>query len=697
MPSEKKHLKIGIISENGELVDVLGAAIIRGFIMGKGLNKSDITLIDNAHVEIEAPDRTYTLICFTNILDWYSVNVSQMAHKTKETDGLIVIEDTKKDPDKVLLNKYIGLGGILGSAVVFYLNDDDNPDTNYRSERQNRWAAALDDLLIEYGMKASLSRMYSTGSVHRALENPYGLDSDHVIDTLVFAANLGQLAQSSGKQMASKASSVGGGTGTASPKTTYTSESSSSYKKKNYTGKIVVALLVLAIGAGAFYFLSLRPKQQLSEAMQYLDAGDYNKACDILDKLRDSATVKSTVKEQAEKLIQEKEYETAYRLLETIQDKETVKAFKQDLALQMIDAEEYNAAYELLVSIGERNLVKENKYERAMKAIRTEDYETAYDLLNDKDLEYYEDSKDQKKAIESDYNLVMALKLFSDRNFAEGSSWLDKAGESEQIKAKRYDAAMQRIQIGEYEAAWTLLNNLDYKDSGEKQKSIRKNYRWEQLVNAEKGSIVGWGSYEQDNNFENGKEEIEWRVLERDGSRLFLISKYILDFMPYDTSGNYVTWETSTVRAWLNNVFYQEAFSDEERTKLMSVTVKADVNSGFPETDQGNDTQDIVFLLSTEEVLRLFDPDLYRHVDREAQSTAYVDYNENGNGKYVLRQWWLRTLAQDNLCAARIENNNEIEGINDGYRHSGGVGVESVQTGIRPAVWLDLEAGSLTD
>ena len=188
MAAEKRHLKIGIISEDGELATLLTAAIIRRFRFGEELDRSAFTTIDNAHMKIEAPDRTYTLICFSNILEWYSLSVTQMAHKTQETDGLIFIEDTKNAPDKSLLSKHMGLGGMLGCPVVFYLNDDDNPNAHSMSKRQERWADALDALLKENGLAASLSRPYSIGSVQQALDDPYGVDGHEVADAwFVFA------------------------------------------------------------------------------------------------------------------------------------------------------------------------------------------------------------------------------------------------------------------------------------------------------------------------------------------------------------------------------------------------------------------------------------------------------------------------------------------------------------------------------
>lgn len=47
------------------------------------------------------------------------------------------------------------------------------------------------------------------------------------------------------------------------------------------------------------------------------------------------------------------------------------------------------------------------------------------------------------------------------------------------------------------------------------------------------GDTFTFGHYEQDNNSSNGKEPIEWLVLDRKGNEVLVISKYCLDSKPY--------------------------------------------------------------------------------------------------------------------------------------------------------------------
>ena len=87
----------------------------------------------------------------------------------------------------------------------------------------------------------------------------------------------------------------------------------------------------------------------------------------------------------------------------------------------------------------------------------------------------------------------------------------------------------------------------------------------------EPGTGVTLGSYEQDNDPDNGPEPIDWIVLECHGNRALLVSKYALETMPYYTaSRTAVTWETSELRVWLNGSFWETAFTPEEQAMILT-------------------------------------------------------------------------------------------------------------------------------
>ncbi|MBR1470235.1 MAG: hypothetical protein IJ600_01175 [Lachnospiraceae bacterium] len=113
------------------------------------------------------------------------------------------------------------------------------------------------------------------------------------------------------------------------------------------------------------------------------------------------------------------------------------------------------------------------------------------------------------------------------------------------------------------------------------------------------------GSYEQ-NGYDDGVEPIQWEILDINENGILLVSHYLLDYRSYMRFINIdededITWEKSDLREWLNNDFYNMAFSDEERAIIK--TVKLD-NACLSE--ESPDTYDNVFMLGIDEIQRYF-------------------------------------------------------------------------------------------
>ena len=147
------------------------------------------------------------------------------------------------------------------------------------------------------------------------------------------------------------------------------------------------------------------------------------------------------------------------------------------------------------------------------------------------------------------------------------------------------------------------------------------------MRSAKRGDIILFGNYEQDNDTSNGKEPIEWIVLSNSGSELFVLSKYGLSNKMYNTDWVFVTWEECTLRKWLNEVFYNVAFSETDKKLIKKTKVK---NTDNPEygTSGGNDTKDRVFLLSLEDMVNTrygFSSDYYEDdIARCCAATAFA-------------------------------------------------------------------------
>lgn len=268
-----------------------------------------------------------------------------------------------------------------------------------------------------------------------------------------------------------------------------------------------------------------------------------------------------------------------------------------------------------------------------------------------------------------------ALDMIESGDYEAGYAILEELGENEAIQSNKYDRAIKLIDSGDYQAACALLAGLTYKDSAEKLQSIKPLL----LAKANPGDTVFFGAYEQDNNTSNGKEDVEWLVLEVKDGKALVVSKYALDCKQYNTSNTNVTWETCTLRKWLNTDFINSAFSSDEKAKIPTVTVSADENPDYS-TNPGNATQDQVFLLSITEANKYFGSDSARQckpTDYAFANGAYVN-SVNGNC-----WWWLRSPGVTQDSAAYVHSSGDV--------YEPGSDVDIGTSAVRPALWISLK------
>ena len=250
------------------------------------------------------------------------------------------------------------------------------------------------------------------------------------------------------------------------------------------------------------------------------------------------------------------------------------------------------------------------------------------------------------------------------------------------IPNNKYNAAVALINEGNIIEAYESLIALDgYKDSAEIAASIYDRYT---ILVVTEGEYITFGSYEQDNNTANGKEDIEWLVLERDGDKVLVISKYALDCKPYNTEWEDVTWETCTLRTWLNETFLNEAFSEAEQSIIQTTEVSADKNPDYL-SNPGNATKDNVFLLSINEANEYFASDEARMCVPTAYAIAngaYTNDNYKVDGSATC-WWWLRSPGIIPGSAAYVNY--------DGVVLSYGDFIDFDYFCVRPAMWIYLD------
>lgn len=210
------------------------------------------------------------------------------------------------------------------------------------------------------------------------------------------------------------------------------------------------------------------------------------------------------------------------------------------------------------------------------------------------------------------------------------------------------------------------------------------------------GDMITFGVYEQDND-PSDKEDILWVVLDLDGDRILLLSKYILDSRVFQdnhpsrkmpSKAVPIKWADCTLRAWLNEDFIQTAFSVQAQELLCTTHLVTKKNQGI---SGGPDTDDKVFLLSIQEVERY----LSNAALRGAVKTEFAKKRSDVS-REKLNWWWLRSPGLYADCPAIVLDNGKYKEkfTNPENGYSGettwiGRGAW-YDIGVRPAVWIDL-------
>lgn len=209
------------------------------------------------------------------------------------------------------------------------------------------------------------------------------------------------------------------------------------------------------------------------------------------------------------------------------------------------------------------------------------------------------------------------------------------------------------------------------------------------VADASVGDIVYFGSYEQDNDADNGTEPVKWYVLDKADGEAVLLAVDLLDCQKYHEADEDITWENCTLRSWLNGEFYNTVFSEEEQAAIVNTNVANEDNSYWGwDTEGGNDTTDKVWLLSLGEIERYFHIDM--NVYHDDSSIGHMNWYEYFIHWYGHMNWYeyaLYCYGQDNrLCAKPTayaiargvgrysEANVQSSLIKDGYDTSYAVG-----------------------
>lgn len=209
------------------------------------------------------------------------------------------------------------------------------------------------------------------------------------------------------------------------------------------------------------------------------------------------------------------------------------------------------------------------------------------------------------------------------------------------------------------------------------------------LENAKAGDHITLGSWEQDNNTSNGAEAISWTVLALGVGKALILSDKIIEFQPFQKK---TVSETSTytraiypesdIRKYLNDNFYNNAFTDKERALIIST--KFNYQYVVEYKYQAEEFEDKVFLPSVDMANKYLVGNgtiIYGiPTDYVKKFEPYMSEVKNVPSITEALTWWLMDMGDDTSKASVV---NGYDSKPDTY------GSElPTKRGVRPAMWI---------
>ncbi len=180
---------------------------------------------------------------------------------------------------------------------------------------------------------------------------------------------------------------------------------------------------------------------------------------------------------------------------------------------------------------------------------------------------------------------------------------------------------------------------------------------------------VSLGAYPTDG--DGTVRPILWRVLSTDGISAYLLSEYILEAGRIHSDRNtYRSWDTSDLFMYLNGVFRDTAFSEDDQRLLIN------------RTEDGG----LVTLITASE-MQSAELGFVSNNARRCLSTDYAKTTGDPKKLYIYSKghcyspWWSRTRSDTN-------KNQQRRVMDEGK--TGRIDVQAGDLGVRPAVNIDL-------
>lgn len=192
------------------------------------------------------------------------------------------------------------------------------------------------------------------------------------------------------------------------------------------------------------------------------------------------------------------------------------------------------------------------------------------------------------------------------------------------------------------------------------------------------GSSYHWGNDSTYHYFTF--EPIKWRVIGVKENLAYLISDVALDTQKYNQQAREVSWNTSSLRSWLNG------YGASENQAKMDYSSSNFADTAFDSTEKDtlvSTNSDKITILSEEDLKKNTGYGFGNQDGRTCRSSSYAQAMGVRQDTSGICNWWTSTNGNSNLTAKYIQQSGEV--------YSKGFSVVYAGNGVRAAVTIDLK------
>ena len=158
--------------------------------------------------------------------------------------------------------------------------------------------------------------------------------------------------------------------------------------------------------------------------------------------------------------------------------------------------------------------------------------------------------------IDEAYTILKSLNLYRSANHL-----------CDEIDLSRAKASLEKENLKD--AYIQLSRASSSKEAIQLKEELETEHPYLTILNSQDGDIVTFGKYEQDGDISNGKEPIEWIVLKNQDGNIYMLSRYLLDFQPFNSKNT----NDCLLEKWLNTTFRKNAFEEIHESVITQISL----------------------------------------------------------------------------------------------------------------------------